>query len=182
MKDSFEKYIEAQRDKLDLENPDDTRIWKGIVRRMQKPKSLWKDTFWKAAAIFMLLVSSAYLIYNEFYRSPANIYTVTLSEIEPAYAQQVASYRTTINQKWGQVNQISTGEMKKLTLFLKEMDDLDKMYREYQEDYQNLGYNEELIKAMLDYYDKRVRILDRMLMEIQKDKDYEKRKTHHRQI
>jgi hypothetical protein len=49
------------------------------------------------------------------------------------------------------------------------------MYRQCQEDFYKLGSNERLIKAMLDNYEKRVRILDRMLMEIQKQKNNEKR-------
>jgi hypothetical protein len=60
-------------------------------------------------------------------------------------------------------------------MYFEELENLEDMYREYKADFQQLGKNERLIMAMMDYYEKKMRILDRMLMEIQKQKDYETR-------
>jgi hypothetical protein len=182
MKDKFEKYLESQRQQLDVEHPDDVLIWDGVRKELGKPKRRFSNLFWKAAAILIFLASSTYVFYNEVYRADANIYKITLSEIDPAYSQQVINYCSLIDEKWAQVNELTPDEMAALNIFIEELEDLDKMHREYQKDYHSYGYNQGLIKAMLDYYEKRIRILDRMLMETQKQKDYEKRKEAHVEI
>lgn len=182
MKSKFEEYLQSYRSKMDVEDPDDQLIWDGISKALEGRKTAWHKHFWKAAAAVILLASLTYVFYNEFYRPPQNIYNITLSDIEPEYSDEVNAYRATFNRKWEQVNRMNTGDIQRLDAFMKELDGLDTMYRHYQEDYHTYGYNEQLIRAMLDYYDKRVRILDRMLMEIQKHKDYEKRKQEHTEI
>lgn len=177
MKQEFEAYLRSQRPAMDVEEPDDHLIWDGISRELENKKHGGFRNFWKAAAVIILMVSLTYVFYNEFYRQqPQNIYNITLSDIKPEYADKVSGYRAAFEQKMAEVNQQNTGGIEKLDFFFRELNSLDTMYRQYQEDYHNYGYDERLVKAMLDYYEKRVRVLDRMLMEIQKHKDYEKRK------
>jgi hypothetical protein len=177
MNSKFEEYLKSQRREMDIEDPDDQLIWNGISNSLATPKLTWRRHFWKAAAILIFLASSTYIFVNEFYRDrPQNIYNITLSEIEPEYADKVAAYSTDFEQKLRQVNNLNSSDLEQFDFFFNELNNLDTMYRGYQEDFHNYGYNERLVKAMLDYYEKRVRILDRMLMEIQKHKDYEERK------
>ena len=182
MKSNFEKYLESQRKHLDVEDPDDNLIWDGINNDLGKKRIGKSSMIWKAAAIIIFLVSSTYILYNEFYRSGSGIYNITLSEIEPAYAGKVAIYSVDFENKMKMVDAMKPFDAKLLEAFFTELGSLDNMYREYQEDFSNYGYNERLLRAMLDYYEKRVRVLDRMLMEIQKQKDYEKRKEEHTAI
>lgn len=182
MKSNFEKYLESQRKHLDVDEPDDKLIWDGISHELNKKRISKTGVFWKAAAIFIFLVSSTYILYNEFYRSAPDIYKITLSQIEPAYAGRVTNYTLDFENKMEQLDAMKPFDARSLEMFFTELSSLDDMYKEYQEDYSNYGYNEQLLRAMLDYYEKRVRILDRMLMEIQKQKDYEKRKEEHTTI
>ncbi len=180
MKSAFEKYLEAQRSRLDVESPDDALIWEGINRGLQQRKKRRDGFFWKAAAVLIFLASATYVLYNEMYRPRQNIYNISLSDIDPSYSQRVETYQAAINQKMQEVEELETPGTTDMKAYFEEMRQLDRMFREYQEDYRMLGRNERLIRAMLDYYDKKVRILDRMLMEIQKQKDNEKRKKHTR--
>lgn len=183
MNSNFEKQLRSQRQNMDIEAPDDEIVWAGIVRKLGQSKPGRFQFSWKAAAIFIFLVSASYVFYNEFYRNKTpDIYNITLSEIEPAYAGRVTTIRADIDAKWKLVHQSNAADLESLKLFFTELNDLDAMYREYQEDYQSYGYSEELVRAMLDYYDKRIRILDRILMEIEKQKTYEKRNEVHIEI
>ncbi len=183
MNSKFEDYLKSQQKQMDIEDPDDQLIWNGIQKSIEKPQPNWKQHFWKAAAILIFMASSTYILVNEFYRDkPQNIYNITLSEIEPEYADKVAAYRTDFEQKLRQVNGLDTKQLAQFDYFFNELNNLDTMYRGYQEDFHNYGYDERLVKAMLDYYEKRVRVLDRVLMEIQKHKDYEQRKEVHTEI
>jgi len=182
MKSNFEKYLESQRKHLDVEEPDDNLIWDGINHELNKKRIGKTGIFWKAAAIIIFLVSSTYVLHNEFYPSAPDIYNITLSQIEPAFAGRVTNYKVDFENKMEQLDAMKPFDAKLLEVFFTELSSLDEMYKEYQEDYSNYGYNEQLLRAMLDYYEKRVRVLDRMLMEIQKQKDYEKRKEEHTAI
>lgn len=175
MKSNFEDKIRSQRQIMDVDEPDDTLIWQGISRELHQKRVIRSSFFWKAAAILVFLAGSSYVAYHEFWSPKQNIYNITLSEIAPGLSLQVSQYQTEIDEKWTEFDKVKPADTKQLDFFFKELEQLDEMYRQCQEDFYKLGSNERLIRAMLDNYEKRVRILDRMLMEIQKQKDNEQR-------
>jgi len=175
MKSNFEDKIRSQRQLLDVDEPDDALIWEGISRELHQKKVIHSNFFWKAAAILVFVAASSYVAYHEFWSPKQNIYNITLSQIAPGLSLQVSQYETEIDEKWGEFDKVKPENLEHFDHFFKEMELLDQMYRQCQEDFYQLGSNERLIKAMLDNYEKRVRILDRMLMEIQKQKDNEER-------
>ena len=175
MKSKFEEYLENNRQNLDVEDPDDQLIWDGINNDLRsKPKARLRN-FWKAAAILLLLISSTYFVYNEFFKPEQKIHSVSLSDIEPEFATMEVNYLLMIDDKLQKLNRTNHSEVENFRMYFEELENLEDMYREYQADFQQLGKNERLIMAMMDYYEKKMRILDRMLMEIQKQKDYETR-------
>ena len=175
MKSKFEEYLEKNRQNLDVEDPDDQLIWEGINNDLRsKPKARLRN-FWKAAAILLLLISSTYFVYNEFFKPKQNIYSVSLGDIEPGFATMEVNYLLVIDNKMQELDRVNPSGIENPELYFEELENLENMYREYQADFQQLGKNERLIMAMMDYYEKKMRILDRMLMEIQKQKDYETR-------
>jgi hypothetical protein len=178
MKSKFEEFLKNNRQQLDVESPDDQLIWGGINSELrQKPKSVFRN-FWKAAAVILLLMSSGYFIYNEFFKSQPLVYTISLSDIDPNYAVMETNYLLVIDNKMQELGQVSSSSIENITVYREELINLDEMYEEYQHDFVELGENERLIMAMMDYYEKKMRVLDRMLMEIQKQKDYENRQEH----
>jgi len=178
MKSKFEEYLEINRQQLDVEEPDDQLIWEGINNELkQKPKSIFGN-FWKAAAVFLLLLLSSYFIYNEFFKPEQKVCTISLSDIDPGFATMETEYLLVIDNKLQELEQASPSNIENIDFYYEELKNLEKMCEEYQKDFVELGKNERLIMAMMDYYEKKMRILDRMLMEIQKQKDYENRQEH----
>lgn len=175
MKSNFEEKIRSQRQLLDIDEPDDSLIWEGISRDLAKSKTLRSNYFWKAAAILIFVTASSYFVYREFLSPRQNIYNITLSDIAPNYSVQISRFKAEIDERWTEFERVKPANTAQLGDFFSELEQLDEMYRQCQEDYQKVGSNERLIRAMLDNYEKRVRILDRMLNEIQKQKDYEER-------
>ena len=175
MKSKFEEYLEKNRQQLDVEDPDNQLIWDGISRDLTRKPKLGYLNFWKAAAILLLLVSTTYFVYNEFFSPRQNIYSISVGDINPDYAVKEADYMLVINNKMQELNRANPSGTENFSMYFDELENLDEMYREYQLDFYELGQNERLIRAMMDYYEKKMRILDRLLMEIQKQKDYEKR-------
>jgi len=178
MKSKFEEFLENNRQQLDVEEPDDQLIWQGISNELkQKPKSVFGN-FWKAAAVILLLISSSYFVYNEFFKAEQVVYTISLSDIDPNFATMENDYQLVIDNKMQELGQLSSANVENIAVYNEELKNLDEMYEEYQQDFVELGKNERIIMAMIDYYEKKMRILDRMLMEIQKQKDHENRQEH----
>lgn len=175
MKNSFEDKIRSQRQLLDVDEPDDALIWEGINRELHQKRIVSSSFFWKAAAVLIFVSASSYFVYREFLSPRQNIYNITLSDIAPGLSLQVSNFQTEIDEKWNEYEKVKPENTGQLDFFLEELKQLDEMYRQCQEDFYQLGSSERLIRAMLDNYEKRVRILDRMLNEIQKQKDNEQR-------
>jgi hypothetical protein len=175
MKSKFEKYIEENRQGLDVEQPDDRHIWAGINRELNEKPVIRRFIFWKVAAIILLLFSTGYIVYNEFFRHEQKACTLSLSEISPEYAEMEVGFQMVIDSRMEKIKRINASDLEGFNMYIAELENLDEMCSEYQKDFYELGGNERLIRAMLDYYEKKMRILDRMLMEIQKQKDYEQR-------
>ncbi len=175
MKSKFEKYIEDNRQGLDVEQANDQHIWAGINRELNEKPTIRRFIFWKVAAIVLLLLTTSYIVYNEFFRLEQKPCCLSLSDISPEYAEMEVGFQMVIDSRMEAIQHVSARDMEDFNMYINELENLDEMCCEYQKDFYELGSNERLIRAMLDYYQKKMRILDRMLMEIQKQKDHEKR-------
>jgi hypothetical protein len=177
MKSKFEKYLIDNRNRLDVEEPDDRLIWNGISNNLNKRRNTVNVNVWKAAALILVLITTSYFVFDRYFSQKQKIYSVTLGDIDPSLSETENEYIMIINSKMNQIGHIDPSLNDILKDCFGELENLDKMYREYQRDFYQLGYNERLIRAISDYYEKKVRILNRMLMEIQKQKDYEKKQN-----
>lgn len=173
MKQNIEKYLKEQRLKLDLEEPEQDLIWEGIRSGLQeKKRKRLPDWFWKVAAIFIFAVSATYFVVNE--TSEKQIVVVQLSDISADLGKQENQLKQLVDLKWNEVRQQLPEENTDLQFLLDELNELDEIYTTYQKDLNQTIDNEPVIRAMLDNYEKRIRILNRLVLEIEKQKRYEK--------
>ncbi len=169
MKENLEKYLEKKRLTLDVDSPDDDLLWKGIQAGMNKKRTLNATIFWKVAAIFLFVVSTTYVVYNEANKSK---YT-ELSDISPELKKQETELIDTAQAKWKLIK-TSGSDLSQLQFLLEELDQLDEIYASYKSDLKEDGANEFIVHALLDYHTKKIRILDNILHEIEKqNKDEE---------
>lgn len=169
MKENLEKYLKEKRQNLDVDLPDDDFIWQGIQSGMKKKRTIGSNIFWKAAAILLFVVSTTYVVYNEVgKRTPQ----VTLASISPELQEQEAELIQTAQNKW-KIIQASNDDLTQLQFLFKELDDLEGIYKSYEKDLNEVGANEFIVRALLDYHSKKIRILDNILHEIEKQKNYE---------
>lgn len=172
MKENIEKYLKEQRLKLDLEEPEQDLIWEGIRSGLQEKKRGLPDWFWKVAAIFIFAISATYFVVNE--TSEKQIVVVHLSDISADLGNQENQLKQLVDLKWNEVRQQLPEENTDLQFLLDELNELDEIYTTYQKDLNQTIDNEPVIRAMLDNYEKRIRILNRLVLEIEKQKRYEK--------
>jgi hypothetical protein len=171
MKQNLEEYLKKNRLRLDIEQPDDDSIWEGIRGGMEKKRLFLPPWFWKVAAIFIFVISVTYFIVNE--TSEKQIVVVNLSDISKDLGTQEAQLKQMVNLKWDEVKEKLPEENADFQFLLDELDALDTIYNTYQKDLNNTIDNEPVIRAMLDHYEKKIKVLNRLLLEIEKQKYHE---------
>ena len=171
MKKNLEDYLKKNRLRLDVEQPDDDSIWEGIRGGMENKRQFLAPWFWKIAAIFIFVISTTYFIVNE--TSERQVVIVTLSDISKDLGTQEAQLKHLVNLKWDEVQQQLPAENTDFKFLLDELDALDTIYNTYQKDLNSTIDNEPVIRAMLDHYEKKIKVLNRLLFEIEKQKYHE---------
>lgn len=171
MKQNLEKYLKENRLKLDIDEPDDNTIWERIKNGMDKKHFVLPGWFWKAAAIFLFIVSGTYFIMNE--TSEDKIVIVTLADISEDLGKQETKLIELVNIKWEQLKPLLSNENPDIQFLLDELNELDNVYNTYQKDLTDSGANEQIVAVLLDYYQKKIRILNRLLHEIKKQQSHE---------
>jgi hypothetical protein len=173
MKQNIEKYLKEQRFKLDVEEPEQDLIWEGIRSGLQeKQKRSLPEWFWKVAAIFIFVISATYFVVNE--TTEKQVVLVNLSDLSSDLGEQEKELKHLVNIKWNEVQQKLPKEDSELQFLLDELNELDDLYTTYQKDLNNTINNEPVIRAMLDNYEKKMKLLNRLLIEIEKQKNNEK--------
>ena len=174
MKKDLEKILQEKRLKLDVEEPEADLIWEGIRNGLHKKKTL-PEWFWKVAAIFILALSLTYFAVNEIAKK--QIVIISLSDISKDLGKQEQLLKQTVNLKWEEVEEKLPANNAEINFLIDEFKELDTIYASYQQDLNQTLDNEPVIRAMLDNYEKKIKILNRLLMEIEKQKSYEETTT-----
>jgi len=173
MKQELEKYLKEQRLKLDVEDPEPDIVWEGISNQLhQNNKQNLPQWFWKVAAIFLFVVSATYFVVNE--TSDKQMVIVQLSDISEELGNKEASLQKVVNAKWEMVEQELPEDNSEIQFLLNELNNLDQIYATYQKDLNNTIDNEPVIHVLLDYYEKKIKVLNRILLEIEKQENHEK--------
>lgn len=171
MKQDLEKYLKENRLKLDVEEPEADLVWEGIRSGVNKKRQLIPNWFWKVAAILIFVMSGTYFVVNE--TSKDKMVVITLADISTELGEQEAELQQVVDLKWKQVEPLLPDSNLHLQFLLAEINELDTIYKTYQQDLGQTETNERIIRAMLDYYEKKIRILNRLQLEIEKQKDHE---------
>jgi hypothetical protein len=172
MKIKLDKYLKSKREQLDVEEPDEILLWEGIRKGLPEEK---KGGFniWKVAAIVLAFITFSYILYNE----SSQDQKFTLSQISKSLGEREKEYRQVIKLKMqsAHIDDLSIySEDDILPVLFSELDELDTIYLEAMQDLERHGYLEPIVDIIFDTYEKRIRLLEQIMMESQKLKIYEK--------
>ncbi|MEA3478712.1 MAG: hypothetical protein U9R60_11070 [Bacteroidota bacterium] len=180
MKQPIEDYVYKHRQNMDVEEPDDQFVWEGISRELTRGKRI-RMQFLRYAAAVLVLVAGGYLVFSlsNGNNKPARI--ITLADISEELASQENIFQLTIDQKLIEIQAYDV-KQEDYARFYHELQLLDELQEEYINDLQEVGNNPRLIKAMLNYYELKIRILEKLLMEIEKHKSHENKTEQDTQV
>lgn len=171
----LESYIRKNREKLDVEKPDEDYLWTGISQAINgKAKSrnvvLWRSIA-AASAILLVTLTFTYFL-NKGGKQQLIFVNIdpTLAKQEAQFKNQIDTYSKLIKQTAFDTKQIATGSS--------EIQYIDELINHYSSDLKQNGPNPKLINSLMDLYRKKIMLLERMLNEIEKSKENEKRKIN----
>jgi hypothetical protein len=173
--DKLEHFIRQHRSEIDLDEPPEF-LWHGIRKGMrQSQKNSDRLLVWQTAAVILLFVSAVltYNLYNNSKPDP-DPRVIALNQFAKEYRDDQRQYQEVISNLQTQVD-FENIDKKEFPWIFEELEYLEKTNRQFKEDLNRVGHNEKLIHILLDYYEKKIKILRRLDNEI-KRKEYEKNK------
>ena len=179
MSTDLEKYLSEKRQLMDVEKPDDDIIWEGIRKDLQTREFLSHQNkrkrlivkFRNAAAIFLLIFSLGYVIYDIAEKHFTK--GITLAEIDTSLGKQENEYLTLIKLKESELQTSFPSENKLVNELFEELERLDTIYAQVMDDLNEIGYNEKIINTIFDTYEKRIQILELIILETNKTESHE---------
>lgn len=180
MSTDLDKYLKENRTKLDVENPDDESIWEGIRSGIQnvstgskKPRR--KMIFMRVsniAAIVLIALLAGYVI-NDIIGDITLGRKITLASISSELGQKEKDYKELISYKEREIGPFDEIENVIVNELVEELNRLDTIYDTVMDDLNRNGYNEKIVNIIFDTYEKKIRILELIIMETNKIQKYE---------
>jgi len=174
---NIEEYIRKNRNQLDVERADEDYLWTGISHSLNTKSSKKKQRRFftlKIAAAAILIIALSLITYQ--ITSLRSNQQLILAKVDPKLAKQEAQFQHQIKTYY-EVLQKTDYDKKHLTTNFKDLEYIDTLINKYSNDLNKYGPNPKLLNSLMDLYQKKIRLLDRMLNEIEKNKKYENNKT-----
>ena len=171
----LDEYIRKNRDLLDVEKPDEDFLWTGISQSLNSQKK--KKSYWglKIAAGIVIILGLTFLTYELV--SIHQNQKLILAKIDPSLAKQEAQFQHQINVYYQLLEQTDYNK-DLLASNYKDLEYIDTLINKYSNDLKQNGPNPKLLNSLMDLYQKKIQLLDRMLNEIEKEQSYENNKTN----
>lgn len=177
MSSDLEKYLQEQRFALDVESPDDKAIWEGVREGLHKAeRRSGRKRMWirirNMAALVIIVVSVGYMAVDMVgeHRSGKML---TLADLDRELGSREKEYRTLVNTKFQEAETYKHVDNLIIAELLEEIQKLDTIYEQTLKDLNELGYNEQVIQTIFDTYEKKIFLLELIILENNKIKIHE---------
>jgi hypothetical protein len=175
MSTDFEKYLRRNRNELDVDNPDDQLIWEGIRKEMHSDEDgKGKRKLWpmirNIAAAAVVVLAIGYML-GDLVGEQRN---AGLAGLDQKLGTREGEYRDVLTAKLAEAGQYNPGLHSQVIAELySEIQKLDTIYEQSLKDLADLGYNEQIIHTIFDTYEKKIYLLELIILETDKTKIHE---------
>ncbi|TRX71710.1 hypothetical protein [Carboxylicivirga sp. M1479] len=174
MSGNWENYFKDKQSERDVFVPDEDRMWNQIDKRMKQKRLSLKQWAIRVAVVAGIFLSIGVFIRHEMMM---NKQLDSLAFISEELAKQESQYIQAVSLKWDEFISMPSEDMVFEQALLEELSLLDTIYTKGLNDMKQHGYNERAVIIMLDTYEKRLRIIERLINEkrkLQKDENKSK--------
>jgi len=173
----LEKYLKNRREDLDVELPDDPVIWEGIRKdlhagdaRSEKKRVLIRIR--NIAAITLIVLSVGYVV-TDLIGERRTGSEVSLANIDSELGVREKEYQEILTFKMREAGTFNEVDNIIIAELLEEIQRLDTIYEQTMKDLGELGYNEQVINTIFDTYEKKIYLLELIILENNKIKNHE---------
>lgn len=166
----IEDIIKKQRDQLDVESPPD-ELWEGIKADWKKEPKTSSFQWWKVAAIIFISTSAVLLIYSLSLRNQVN-QLASLGDISEEYQTIEKEYQSEIVNLESSINIQEVSENEDFQWIVDEMKTLEEINELYRRDIGQAADQQQLVAALIDYYEKKIKLLRKLELEINRTQKF----------
>jgi hypothetical protein len=181
MPTELEKYLQEQRAHLDVEAPDDQIIWEGIRQdllegeiRARKKRRLIRIR--NLAAMIILILSVTYVTFDLIGERSSGE-KISLASVDRELGDREKEYQTMLSYKMREAGPLNELDNLIVAELLEEIQRLDTIYEQTMKDLEELGYNEQVIHTIFDTYEKKIYLLELIILENNKIKNHEREQS-----
>lgn len=182
MKSELEHHLKNQRQSLDVESPDDQLIWEGI-RQELKTSDLYSNSReakgrkpWirirNIAAVAFIVLGLGYMIIDLAIDTGSG--HISLASLNEELGLKEAQYKTLVALKMDEVHAFNSVDNMIIKELFDEIRVLDTIYQLSLADLEEMGYNEQVIQTIFDTYEKKIFLLELIILENDKNKNHER--------
>jgi len=180
MPSKLEDYLIRERAKLDVEFPNEEKIWEHIIGEMavrenkvkpDTPRTRW-IRFRNIAAAAIILFSLGYIT-KDIINSLSARNSFTLSTIDSNLGHREEQYKLLVDYRMREVKALPASDESIVRELYYELSRLDTIYSESILDLRVLGPHEKVINTIFDTYEQRIRLLELIILETNRLKFHE---------
>lgn len=159
MRDSLKEHIEAKREEFEIYDFGKEESWEAISTKLNvKSTSGRRLTYWKyAVAASLILVTGWTAFYLGHTNASVNSQTSEWVEVENYYRYEI---NTKLSLVKGKVND---------PLLISDLESIDEAFEDLKKDLRDNVDNAEVVEAMMENYRLKLKILEKILKEIDKN-------------
>ena len=178
---AIEDQIKDKREQLDIETPPKD-AWNEIREGWKKEETIQSYfQWWKVAAAVFFISTVGLIAYTLSLKQDVEK-LASLSDISPEYQTIEADYQVEINQLTSALSLDDLSQREEYVWVLEEMRMLDEINEQYRADIGENADQDLLVRALLDYYEKKIRFLKKLELEIKRQKNEEQNTTDYSTI
>jgi hypothetical protein len=177
MNDKFETFVKETSENCNETFREKEIAWKGIEQKLHRNKTRKLYIRISAAATILILMATGAIFFNS--NMQAKLVSGHYTEISTELSEMEFYFTGLVEQQQQQIFRAGPYNKEFFKPFFDEINQLDEQYETYRNELKKFGCQEELIRAMIENQQQKLEILNRLLSEIIKIKNYEKRKLEH---
>jgi anti-sigma-K factor RskA len=162
---------------MDSEEARVDRMWAKVETRLDQKQTRSNPWRWLAVAASVIVIFGlGYFVSQMNQNSPGETVTYSIADLDPESAAEETRLQAQVEQKMGLLTSynLTDENMQSLQVELAELDTVDAEMRQLLGKVQN---QEKLLRTLLDHYNKKIRIIERMIQRLEKQKRNENRKN-----
>lgn len=164
----IDELIKAQKQNLDVESPP-PELWEHIRKDWKMDKTNTYSGWWRVAAIFFVISSLVLLTYAILLQNKVDR-LASLGDISTHYQSVEQGYQSEIQKLEATLSMEEISQYEDLSWLVEEMETLEAVNRMYRSDIGQAADETQLVGALIDYYEKKIKLLKKLELELTRAK------------